>query len=431
MNPPLPPPGVLITIPQGHLQEAWYVRGRIRPYPGEKCPKCGDAFASIPHPIIAKEQIDLLCPKCLIRPLKVYIDGRGIRDCRGEVVGNLLKDDTGSPFYSFHSAHMLLSTIREAYKKKNFDARSYQPDKVRKYAIPRMAEEYVSALLRGGRGRGHYQQTERVLEILAEVSGGRDLRTLCGDDLQEMDKKLVKDGCTGATRKKYGQIVQAFARWFNTYHLPHGQRIEVPPLPMITVERREIGWIDTPEQETVMAAIKFENLHLAYRLLFATGARIGEVCGLQKGDLIHAERNDGICGINVQRNVTQYGKVKGTKTGEPHFKLVPVHLFSQLVETCRLKFDGDFIWKTRYGNPYTPVRLSALWHEASVGVGLNISLYAACRHSRATRKMIELQKEWMREVGRVLGDTPKIAKGYVRPIGEKRNVKKVHGDGGN
>jgi len=262
------------------------------------------------------------------------------------------------------------------------------------------------------------------------VAGGRDLRTLCGDDLQEMDKKLAKEGCAGATRKKYGQIVQAFARWFNTYHLPHGQRIEIPPLPMITVERREIGWIDTPEQETVLAAIKFEHLHLAYRLLFATGARIGEVCGLKKVDLIPADRNEGVCGINVQRSVNQYGQVKGTKTGKPHFKPVPESLFAQLVEACRKKFDGDYLWLTRYGNTYSPVRISSLWHEASVGVGLNISLKAACRHSRATRKMIELQKEWMREVGRVLGDTPKIAKEYVRPIGEKRNVRKVRGNDG-
>ena len=396
------------------------MRGRIRPYPGEKCPKCGDAFDSIPHPILKNEQIDLLCPKCLIRPLRVYIDGRGIRDRRGEAVGNLLRDDAGSPFYSFHSAHMLLSAIREAYKKKNFDARAYQPDKVRKYAIPRMAEEYVSALLRGGRGRGHYQQTERVLSILAEAAGDRDLRTICGDDLQEMDKRLVQEECTGATRKKYLQIVQAFVRWFNTYYLPHGQRIEVPPLPMIKVERKEIGWIDTPEQETVLASIKYENLHLAYRLLFATGARIGEVCGLKKKDLV---RNEGVSGIYVQRSVNAFKKVKETKTGAWHFKPVPEPLFLLLEDACRKKFPEDYIWVTRYGNPYSPGRLSTLWHRASATVGLNISLYAACRHSRATRKMVELQQEWMREVGRVLGDTPKVAKGYVRPIGEKRRMK--------
>ena len=34
----------------------------------------------------------------------------------------------------------------------------------------------------------------------------------------------------------------------------------------------------------VLAAIPFLNLHLAYRVLFATGMRIGEVCGLKKRD---------------------------------------------------------------------------------------------------------------------------------------------------
>jgi integrase len=151
--------------------------------------------------------------------------------------------------------------------------------------------------------------------------------------------------------------------------------------------------------------------------------RIGEVCGLKKKDLV---RNSDGTFLYVQRAISQWRKEKSTKTGSWMFKPVPKSLFIELEMVCRERFPGDFIWTTRYGNPYNPGHLSIVWHRASVLSGLNISLYAACRHSRATREMIELQREMWRKVGRVLGDTAKIARGYVRPI-EERRVRKAAG----
>jgi len=393
------------------------MRGQIRPCPGEVCPKCGGKFASIPHPVIPREQVDLICAGCLTRPMRVYIDARGIRDRRGEAIGNIFKSDVGEPFFSFHSAHMVLTTIRQQVKDGRLDSRMWQPEKTRKYLLPTLTDEYVSALLRGGRSRGHRNQVERVLEELAEVVGPRDARTIVGDDLQELDKAYSAKGISGSVRKKYLQNVQAFLRWFNRYHLPHQQRIEVPPLPMIGIVRKEIGWIDTPEQETVLARIPYLELHLAYRVLFATGMRIGEVCGLKKKDLV---RDGSRTFVYVQRAISQWGKEKSTKTGSWMMKPVPEDLFLELEESCRSIFPETYVWQTRYGNPYSPGRLSTVWHKASVASGLNISLYAACRHSKATREMMELQAEMWRKVGRILGDTPKIAKGYVRPLEERR-----------
>lgn len=392
--------------------------GKVRTI--EKCGKCGGPFQSISHPMLKKEQIDLMCPTCKTRPVKVYIDGRGIKDRRGEVVGNLFKDDRGEPFYSFLSAHMVLSMIRQQLKDGRLDSRIWQASGLRKYEVSRLADEYVTALFRAGRSRNHIAQVENNLELLQKVTDRRDLRTVSGEDLLEMDKDLVKT-CSGRTRKKYLQTVQAFIRWFNKYHLPHLQRIEVPPMPMIKVVRKEVGWIDAPEQETVLARIKYKNLHTAYRVLFATGSRIGEVCGLKKRDLI---RNEGVPGIYVQRAVKQWGKVKETKTGAWMFKALPEDLFRELETGMARKFPEEFIWTTRYGNPYSPVRLSALWHRAAKEVGLSISLYAACRHSRATRKMIDLQKEMVSEVQRTLGhESPlMVLRHYIRPIGARRRV---------
>jgi hypothetical protein len=393
------------------------MKGRIRSWPGEKCPKCHGSFESIDHPLIKGKQIDILCRFCLTRPLRVYIDARGIRDRRGEKIGNVVKSTDGEPYFSFNAADITLSTIRGQLKAGTLDARMWQSEKTRKYQLPDLRDEYVSALLRGGRGRGHQNQTERVLTELSEVIGPRDCRTLTGDDLQALDKEYVRRGVEGLARKKYLQQVQAFVRWFNRYHLPHPQRIEVPPLPMIGIVRKEIGWIDTPEQEGTLALIPFPNLHLAYRVLFVTGMRIGEACGLKKKDLV--KNADGTF-LYVQRAISQWKKEKTTKTGSWMMKPIPEPLFLELEAICRDRFPGDFLWTTRYGNAYSPGRLSTVWHKASVASGLNISLYAACRHSKATREMIDLQKEMWRKVGRVLGDTVKIARGYVRPIEERR-----------
>jgi hypothetical protein len=388
----------------------------------EKCPRCRQAFASIPHPIIPKEQVDLVCPACLTRPVKVWIDARGIRDRRGEAIGNIPKGANGEPFLSFHAAHLVLSTIRQQKKDGTLDARDWQPERTKKYLLPDLGDEYVSALQRGGRGRGHVTQVELVLGILKGVLGNRDCRTIGGGDLEAMDKGFVEAGHGGRTRQKYLYIVQAFVRWMNKYHLSLKQRIEVPPLPIIKVERAEIGWIDTPEQLAGLDAIEFPELRTAYLTLFATGMRIGEVCGLKKRDLIEV---DGLPHAYVQRSVTGYGKVKETKTGSWMLKPIPRELWDQLRRESEKKFPEDFLWKTRYGNPYNPNRLSIVWHEASVKVGLNISLYAACRHSKATREMMDLQKQMYAKVGKVLGDTPRIARGYVRPMEERRRVKNV------
>ena len=56
--------------------------GRVRTR--EVCPKCAGEFQSVNHPI-TRDQIDLICPTCRIRPNRHYVDGRSIKDRRGAV----------------------------------------------------------------------------------------------------------------------------------------------------------------------------------------------------------------------------------------------------------------------------------------------------------------------------------------------------------
>jgi integrase len=172
---------------------------------------------------------------------------------------------------------------------------------------------------------------------------------------------------------------------------------KTPKFPKVEVPETPKGWINRQKQLQILAAVP-EHHKLIVELLIDTAMRPGEVCGLKKRDLVDEGE------IVIERSINLRGKIVAPKTKRVRYCAVTSpDLWARLLDHSRLMFPEDFLFSTKLGARYTTHRLHKIWKKACEAVGFYIPLYRGTRHSRASQKRLELEKENVRILREALG----------------------------
>jgi Phage integrase, N-terminal SAM-like domain/Phage integrase family len=352
------------------------MKGTIRTL--EKCPVCKGPFTQVLHPITKDDVIDLMCETCKTRPVYYYIDARDMQ------AGKIYKDAKGYKFDSFGVSHRMLEEMRAKIDDRTFDPNDWMPAKRREMRFNEMSRTWLSRLQRRV-GYSHYRHSKTAMNVhilpVFKDYDVRDIRTSHIDDL--FDRKSIKN---------YMGTLQEFMRYlFNReiiQRLPKFEKLEIP--------KAHRGWINAKQQKLVLSHIPAEH-RLIFETLIETAERPGSVCAHMKRDL--AEEGE----IVIDKAFDEAGTLKEEKEGQVIYRAVSDELYKKLVRHSKNMLPNAWLFTQPDGRVYKTQKLYELWREASQAVGLDISLYPATRHSRASQKRLEMEKRVAESVRAELG----------------------------
>lgn len=137
--------------------------------------------------------------------------------------------------------------------------------------------------------------------------------------------------------------------------------------------------IPTAAEVELILANASAAFRLIYQALAQTGARPGELCGLQIADIDWQQESHGL--ITLKRHKT------ARKTGKP--RLIPIsEKFAAMLRTAIGGREAGHVFLTETGRPWRPTYLSAVHRQLRDNAGLekSIVVYSA-RHGAATRML--------------------------------------------
>lgn len=364
--------------------------GRVRTR--EVCPKCTGEFQSINHPI-TKDQIDLICPACRIRPNRYYVDGRGIKDRRG-AVGKLYRDRHNNPFDSFLAAKRTLDAIRQEIDEHRFDSTRWSPDRRKELTLSKISDPWLDHLDRN-RSRDYANQQRRFLfRHIIPAMGDVDVRDIRGLDVETLQVKLIEKTFSKNTVRNILTTLRTLLRWLQDKDVI----LKTPSFPPLSPVPREIvGWIEPETQQSILVHIR-PDVRLLVETMMASGIRPGEAVALKVRDLHDGE-------LKIERAMTRRREVKGTKTGAVSSHIIAESLYGRLKEHSRGKLPEAWLFVNGAGRPYHATQVSWLWRQAAVKAKVEVCLSVASRHSRVSQLRAELGRRVSEELRKELAHT--------------------------
>lgn len=352
------------------------MKGTIRTK--EKCKECSAPFKSIEHPNIKGEVIDIVCETCGRRPKYYYIDGRDMK------VGKLYKDLRGIRFDSFLMAHRRLEKMRSQIDDHTFDPNDWIPSKRKEMTFCAQVKKWLKRIKRRV-GYSQYRHCETAMNnhFIPELKNYdvRDIRTSHIDDITD---KLYDKGLKGKSIKNYLDFLKAFMSYLYSREVIR----RMPVFDKIRVEPPLKKWISREQQELVLSYIPVDTEdHLIMETLMETAQRPGYVCAHMKRDLV--EDNE----IIIDKAFDEAGNLKPEKTNQVIHRAISKELYDKLLKHCEGKQPDDFIFTQPDGRPFNTQKLGEIWREAAGKAGIDISIYPGIRHSRASQKRLEKEKE--------------------------------------
>lgn len=390
--------------------------GRVRTR--EVCPKCAGEFQSVNHPI-TRDQIDLICPTCRIRPNRYYVDGRSIKDRRG-AVGKLYRDRHNNPFDSFLAAKRTLDAIRQEIDEHRFDSTKWSADRRKEMVLSKVADPWLDHLERNLSKNYALQQRRFLFNHIIPAMGDVDVRDIRGLDVETLQTKLVEKKVSVDSEKTLSKntvrniltTLRTLLRWLRDKDVI----LKAPSFPSLSpVPRENVGWIEPETQRAILTHIR-PDVHLLVETMMASGIRPGEAVALKVRDL-----QDG--GLKIERSLTQRREVKGTKTGAVSWQIISEELFARLKEHSRGKLPEAWLFVNAAGRPYHTTQVSWLWRQAAVKAKVEVCLYVASRHSRVSQLRQELERKVSEELRKQLAHSTSrtTLKHYAR---DERELKK-------
>ncbi len=343
----------------------------------DKCEVCKGTFSSIKHPI-TKDIIDLMCESCKTRPRYFFIDARDFK------AGKIYKDKRGHKYDSFLMASRQLEKMRSEFDEGSFDSADYIAAKLQEYKITQMVDLWIekikidksSSYVRHVRS----EIDQHVIPFFKEkkVEDIRDIRSSHIDDLYY---KLIAKTLQPKTVKNVLVNFKTFLK--RLHNLEIIQRM--PVFPEVKVPEKARGWINREKQELIMSKIPVKH-HLIFETLMETAERPGEVCAHKKKDLLDGE----IC---IERAFDERGRTKTSKTGKVIYRGISLQLWNKLQEHSKGSLPEAWLFLDEWNKPYSQDRLYRIWRRAAEAAKIDISLYNGTRHSRASQKRLEKEKE--------------------------------------
>jgi integrase len=369
--------------------------GRVRTR--EVCPKCAGEFQSVNHPI-TRDQIDLICPACRIRPNRYYVDGRGIKDRHG-AVGKLYRDRHNNPFDSFLAAKRTLDTIRQEIDEHRFDSTRWSPDRRKELILSKISDPWLDHLDRN-LSRGYAIQQRRFLfNHIIPAMGDVDVRDIRGLDVETLQVKLSEKKVSGASGKTLSKntvrniltTLRTLLGWLKNKDVI----LKTPSFPPLSPVPREIvGWIEPETQREILEHVR-PDVRLLVETMMASGCRPGEAVAFKVRDLQNGE-------LKIERALTQGRKVKRTKTGAVSSHIIAEGLYARLKEHSRGKLPEAWLFVNAAGRPYHTTQVSWLWRQAAVKAHKEVCLSVASRHSRVSQLRQELERRVSEELRKEL-----------------------------
>lgn len=382
--------------------------GRVRTR--EVCPKCGGEFQSVNHPI-TRDQIDLICPACRIRPNRYYVDGRSIKDRRG-AVGKLYRDRHNNPFDSFLAAKRTLDAIRQEIDEHRFDSTRWSPDRRKEMILSKICDPWLDHLERNLSRDYASHQRRFLFKHIIPAMGDMDVRDIRGLDVETLQVKLSGQGFSRNTVRNILTCLRTLLRWLQNKDVI----LKAPSFPPLSpVPRENVGWIEPETQRKILDHIR-PDVRLLVETMMALGARPGEAIALKVRDLQDGE-------LKIERAMTRRREVKGTKTGAVSSHVIAEGLYGRLKEHSRGKLPEAWLFVNAVGRPYPTSQISWLWRQAAVKAKVDVCLSVASRHSRVSQLRQELGRRVSEELRRELAHTSSrtTLKHYAR---DERELKK-------
>ena len=232
------------------------------------------------------------------------------------------------------------------------------------------------------------------LKHLFPFFGNADATGIHAIHVQALYRSLLKKRLASKTVK---HVLDALRAFLNS--LARVDYIaQVPRFPAVKVKpAKEKAWISSEAQAAALSRIA-EKHKLIFRVLFESGIRPSEGAALKRKDL-----RDG--GVTIVRALDERGHAKETKTGSAEHKTVSAELYGALQEHGKKLFPEAWLFTKASGAHHTGKSLYAIWKQASLKAGLNISLYQATRHSRASQARADIEERGRKELAQVLGHT--------------------------
>ncbi len=378
----------------------------------EKCPKCGKKFIEVPGVVI-------FCPKCKTTLKRFFLDlfwqGKRVR---------IYSDKFGQPLSSYEQAKRLAEHIQYEIDHHIFDPSLYVASDLEKFRIEYLVKKYLSEKekqLKYSAFRKKKLWLNKAMEALLS-QGVTDVREIRGMHLNDFINSLYSQNLAPKTIKNIRTEIAAFLNWCHKL----GIIKELPYIPEVKVPEPPIQWISQEDQEKILSAIPEEHRDififiLNYDLRPSEARALKWDCVFFKDELIIIRRNFSDCKLY---EITKENRWKVLPMIKPIKELLlrrAKNRESEFVFWYRNSVNGHF--HPYYGGS----KLRELWRKACQKVGINITLYAGSRHSKAMQLL--QQGASYEQIGALLGHSnPKTTRRYaklraeqVRSLLEKNN----------
>jgi len=259
------------------------------------------------------------------------------------------------------------------------------------------------------RSRSYATHTEifgrlHVLPVLGDI----DVRELTMSDIQNLDLAMTEKDLSPQTRKT------AMTMLATVLHYAKDNRMigtdDLPKFPSIKTPRKDRWWIDGNAQKKI-AALMPKRTRLLMAVLFETGMRPGEGCGLKKRDILPERK------IHVQRALDYFRNEGPPKNGMPRYCEITEELYQTLKAIPALP--DAYLFTTSNGLPYNTGTLSSKFRKAADKAGFpQVTLYTSIRHSTASRVKQEAEREAIKIASEKIGNTPAMARDHYIQTGE-------------
>ena len=356
------------------------MRGKIRTK--EKCRKCGKAF---------KQTLQgLICPDCLTRPEKYFIDILGKKKL-GEKRLKIYSDKSGTPLDSYEWACRVLEHIRYEIDNHIFDHSKYVKQECEKFFFFTRVEIWL-------KNKESCKEEDSLAGSYTRVLNGYKnkyfLKKFKNSDVRDIRTTDIKAFLlwlpTHLSPKTKFNILMALQNFFN--ELVEDQVIDHPPafkkilkqIKKAALRQKRIQWFDLLEQREVLNFIGQISHHRPIiEFMCETGLRPGEGMALyrddydKKEDVLHVHRT---FADRKLKNIPKGGR----ETDEIPLSDKAIKIVKALPIAIRLPF--MFI-NPDTGSHYTLDVLDGIWVKVRDHfiIDKKVKLYNFIRHSFATQ----------------------------------------------
>jgi len=370
---------------------------RIYPRPA-KCPRCKQRWKEDPR-------VGFRCPRCRSKPERLFVS----LSWQGKLV-RVYSDKQGNPLTDFRQAQRVLQLIAHELETGEFDPTRWVRSEAEKFLFKNLAQEYLQERKKAMTPAGFASKESWFRKWLIPALGELDVRDLKAYHLNDLKNTMLGAGLSLSSVKKAFVELRAFLNWL--LHLERIEKLPTFPDRDIRPEEPPIRWLSPEQQALILSHIPPEHRNII-EFGFLTGLRIGELRALM-WDAVDLKEGYAI----IHRTFSNDRLLETPK--EKAAKVIPlVGRIREIIEEQAGQKRSMFVFSYRdphYKERWTAYpykRLLDIFKRAAKKAGINITLYAAIRHSFAMQRLKGGYS--YEEVGAALGHkNPQTTRRYAR-----------------